>query len=98
MIMEREVAKYGNYLLHTTLDDGYSFPNFENIAKSYGIEYLRVNADKVYSDFRILDKPQIMELIIDKNTQLQPSLPVGNPCQDLSPEISRELYSKLDSL
>ena len=41
---------------------------------------------------------QIIELMIDPDTALEPNLPVGKPCQDLSPEIPRGLYETLNDL
>lgn len=100
MIMEREVAKYGNHLVHTTMNDGYSYPDFEKVAYSYGIEYMSIQADKdvsAYDDLN-LNMPRMIEMMIDMNTELKPSLPLGNPCQDLAPVLPRELYEELNQL
>jgi len=98
MIMEREVAKYGDYLVHTTVESGYGYPNFEKVASCYEIDYIRVDFDSELKWVRKVDGPLIVELMIDKHTELNPSLPVGKSCQDLSPELPRELYSKLNNL
>lgn len=100
MIMEREIKKYGDYLVHTTLDSGYGFPDFEKVANCYGIGYMRVEPTEEFEiGENYLGKvPTIVEFMIDRNTELTPSLPIGKPCQDLSPEIDRELYKKLDKL
>lgn len=100
MIMEREIAKYGDNLVHTTTDDGYSYPDFEKVAYCYGIEYKKVQADKDVIEYDDLDlnKPKIIEMLVDVNTELRPSLPIGKPCQDLSPELPRELYDELNDL
>lgn len=99
MIMEREVAKHGNYLVHTTLDSGYSHPEFEKIANAYGLEYKKILCNKFGENtLKISTKPMIIEMVVDKDTELNPNLPVGKPCQDLYPPISRELYTELDNL
>lgn len=101
MIMEREIAKHGKYLVHTTLDSGYSHPDFEKIAKAYGLEYKRILCNQ-YNDnhqgVEISIKPMIVEMVVDKDTELNPNLPVGSPCQDLHPPIPRDLYNELDNL
>lgn len=100
MIMEREVAKYGDYLVHTTTNDGYSYPDFEKVSKSYGIEYMRLLADYQVINYENLDlnMPRVIEMMIDMNTELKPSLPIGTPCQDLAPKLPRVLYEELNRL
>ena len=97
MIMEREIAKYGDHLVHTTIDSGYSFPEFKRVAECYGIDYIKVDDGKTVN-YHFNFRPQIVELMVNPNTALEPSLPAGKPCQDLSPELPRELYNELDSL
>ena len=99
MIMERQKAKYGNHLVHTTLLDGYGYPDFEKLAGVYGVGYERyTDAGLAECSDRWKKGPVIIEVMIDKDTQLQPSLPQGMPCQDLYPYIERNLYAKLDAL
>lgn len=100
MIMERERAKYGDRLVHTTIDSGYSYPDFEKVAYCYGMDYLKIdiNTGMLKKITEISDKPAIIELIMDKDTQLKPWLPVGNVCQNLSPAIPEDLYIMLDEL
>lgn len=99
MIMEREIAKYGNHLVHTTTGDGYSYPNFQIIANAFGFEYMSINGDKNHDKNYIpSSKPTIVELFVDRDTELSPRLPIGKPCQDLLPELPRELYIELDGI
>lgn len=100
MIMEREKNKYGNHLVHTTTRDGYSFPDFQKLANCYCIDYLRVNtSESIYSfDNLDLSLPRIIEMIISVNKELRPSLPQENSCQNLSPELPKELFEELDIL
>ena len=100
MIMEREKARYGDYYVHTTVDSGYSYPNFEAVAKAYNLEYHRINAmdPAVSINYEIGKAPLMLELIVDEHTELDPNLPQGNACQDLAPVLPRELYDKLNNL
>lgn len=100
MIMEREKTRYGEHLLHTTVSSGYGYPNFEAIAAVYGFEYHRINAADADAaiDFEVGKNPLILELMIEEDTPLHPTLPQGVPCQDLSPALPRELYNQLDCL
>ena len=99
MIMEREIAKYGNHLVHTTTEDGYSYPNFKKIAYAFGFDYTAINGGKNHDEeFVPSRKPAIVELFVDRDTELNPRLPIGKPCQDLLPELPRELYEELDEI
>lgn len=100
MIMEREKVRFGNHLVHTTTDSGYSYPNFESIAKAYNLSYQCIDAmsEPEYESIETGKVPLILELIVDECTRLEPSLPQGNACQDLAPELPRELYNRLNAM
>lgn len=97
MIMEREIAKYGNNLVHTTTDSGYGFPSFEKIASCYGMKHTKIKEESVV-EVGGSNVPQIIEVMINPNEELKPSLPIGKPCQDLWPELPRALYNELNCL
>lgn len=97
MIMEREKAKHGDYLVHTTIHSGYSFPDFKKLADCYGLDYIRIEEGNSV-DSTCSEGPLIVEMMIDPNTDLEPSLPVGNECQNLAPELPRAMYDELNSL
>lgn len=97
MIMEREIAKFDDYLVHTTENDGYSYPDFKKIAVGYGIDYSSIDAEEINNiKAEINKKPAILEMHIDCNTELYPRLPIGKVCQDLEPALPRELFDELD--
>lgn len=100
MIMEREVAKYGEHLIHTTTDSGYSYPDFKKVAVCYGLEYCCIDRSDELQTLPAIDfsQPTLVEIMIDKDTALEPGLPVGKVCQDLSPELPRKLYEELERL
>lgn len=101
MIRTREKIQYSGHLVHTTRADGYSVPDFEAVAKAYGLGYLLLdeyNLESVADIMGQISGPWMIELRIEESIDLAPSLPLGNPCQDLSPPLSRELYSWLDQL
>lgn len=100
MIMEREKAKHGDYFVHTTLDSGYSYPDYEAIAKAYKLDYRRVNAMDLREplDVTLGKAPLMLELMVDEDTALNPNLPQGNACQDLAPALPKDLYDRLNNL
>lgn len=100
MIMEREKIRYGDYYLHTTVGSGYSYPDFGALAELYGFEYHCLDAmdTNTIIDFTLGNGPLLLELMVDDDTALNPTLPQGAPCQDLAPPLPRDLYAQLDAL
>lgn len=98
MIKERETAKFGNNYVHTTLDSGYGFPNFEKVADGYGIRYTRVGLDQNELPDIDFSVANVIEIMIDAEEELYPTLPIGRKCEDLYPDLPRELYTELDNL
>lgn len=100
MIMEREVAKHGDYLVHTTTNDGYSYPEFEKVANCYGFDYYRVEKQKDLEEINrdVFNEPAIIEIIVDIDTPLYPRLPVGEVCQNLVPKLPDEMFKYLNEL
>lgn len=100
MIMEREQARFGEHMVHTTKSSGYTHPDFEQLAKAYGIQYRRVESPEQWDDdSRLnLNEPSIIEFKVDIGTKLYPNLPRGNICQDLIPPLPRELYEQMEDL
>lgn len=101
MIRSREKQQFPTHFVHTTRADGYGVPNFESIAKAYGLGYILWDAENrtvAAETLHQISKPCLIELLIDESIDLVPSLPIGNPCQDLAPILSRELYIQLEQL
>ena len=100
MIMEREEEKYGDYLVHTTTNDGYSYPEFEKVSKCFGINYYRIKEhnDVLNLSDKMFSEPGIVEIMVDINTPLSPKLPSGELCQNLSPKLPDELFEYFDKL
>lgn len=93
MIRDREKNRYGRFV-HTTQDSGYGTPDFKNLAEAYGIEY------KEYTPgiFAKIDRPILVEAMIDEDIALEPNLPKENRCQNLAPELDKTLFDELDKL
>ncbi|MFG6367699.1 MAG: thiamine pyrophosphate-binding protein [Lachnospiraceae bacterium] len=98
MLKDSESKQGYNYYLHTTIDSGYSHPNFEKIAIAYEIEYTAIRELRQFSIELSENKPQIIELFLDKSCAIQQSLPKGYPCQMFVPEIDKETYDYLNGL
>ncbi len=99
MILERERARYGERAVHTTKESGYTHPDFEKLATAYGITYRLLDCvDTGGEEISLAGGPEIIELRVDIETKLHPNLPLGSPCQDLTPFLERDFYKKLNQL
>lgn len=87
MIRDRETIKHFKRYIHVTNESGYGVPDIEKVAEAYGIQYMK---DTV--------KPGIVEIKIKNDTELKPSIPMGNDMQNMSPLLQNELYVKLNTL
>ena len=88
MIRDRQIVKYNGVCCGTTPETGYDCPSIKKIAVAYEIEYK--------TQFEILNKPLIVELIINEDVTLKPNLPIGNSCKEMAPLIPMEVFHSLD--
>lgn len=97
MIKSRQKRLYGDYI-HTTLDTGFSHPNFEKIAYAYGINFIKYNNDRdVILKNNVLG-PLIIEIDVDTEEDIKTNLPVGNEMYDLEPKIENDVIQELLSI
>lgn len=96
MIKDREKQKYKGELIHTTCDTGYGLPDLKRLADAYGIAYAEY--DEVAAIMDNVSEPMIVNVPISEEIELEPNLPFGNVCQNLSPALEAELYKQLESM
>ncbi len=94
MIADHEKTVLGGKRIHVDSDNGYSTPDFEKIVRAYGIDYT-ADAEKACTGS---ENPVVYEISYASNIGLTPSLPRGNLCQDMSPQLERERYERLDNM
>lgn len=95
MIKDREEAMGYKFNLHTTIESGYSTPNFLNIAHAYGLIYKTQEQTTRLSQ---ITSPLFIEIKVPESLSLIPSLPKGKSCQDMEPALKVSLYNKLNEL
>lgn len=101
MIRSRQKQKYDSHFIHTTIDSGYSAPDFQRIATAYKIRYHNItelNIETISSFLNCQAEPDILELKIEDIIDLDLRIPVGYPCQMMLPAIDSNLYTELDNL
>lgn len=96
LIRDKEIKKYGQEL-HVSEKSGYGVPSIELIAKSYGITLL-TETDAIKGSKINIDEPKIIELEVDQEEAVRPSLPNGVKCTNMYPPIDGGLYKKLESI
>lgn len=96
MLRDFENKKGYNNHIQTTTDSGYSCPDFERIARAYGIKYICLgkNPNWIKDDLENVD-PLMLEINISDEDINNPSLPKGNECYDFEPPIEEKLFEKL---
>jgi acetolactate synthase-1/2/3 large subunit len=99
MIRTRQIKGFNSNFLHTTLESGYSIPDFQRIAFGYKIKYCHFcdirDFEKLFNDIK---EPLIIEVSINPEFDLDPSIKAGDDCQNMFPYLEKNLYSKLDKL
>lgn len=96
MIRDKEVTAYSK-TLHSTSADEYQIPNLKMLAEAYGLAYQELDAETL-SDFIIDNIPTIINLRIDSELRLKPTLPRGHKPQDMVPALEEGRYKRLNSL
>ena len=78
---------------------GYTAPDFEKIAKAYGLDYFCVETEEDMDEHMFSgSKPCVIELKIRENTYVFPKLEFGQPKQDQEPLLDRQLFEELMTL
>jgi acetolactate synthase-1/2/3 large subunit len=100
MIRSKQKSRFNSHFIHTTLDSGYSVPNFHAIAKAFSIPYyvIKNGNDKLPDIFSNLKGPVILELMINETIDVFPQLPIERLCQDSEPFLEREIFTYLNEL
>lgn len=96
----QEMYFKGNYY-QTTIDGGFTSPNFEKLADAYHIDYQIVRNDfevDNLEDILINKKPALIEIQLNENTYVFPKLEYGKPNQDQEPLLDRKTFDELMKL
>ena len=95
MIQDHEQTLFCNKLIHVSESTGYSLPEFSRISCAYGIPYMKFeNEIKKWS----VNNPQMIEISVNSDTELTPTLPRGRGCDDMEPLMDRKLYEFISNL
>lgn len=94
----QEMYFESNYA-YTINEHGYSAPDFEAIAKAYGMISHRITDLSDIEKIEFLEGvPELFNVCLEQNTIVSPKLEFGKPNQDQEPLLDRGLYNYLMSL
>jgi acetolactate synthase-1/2/3 large subunit len=79
---------------YTASRDGYSTPDFGQVAKAYGIGYARVEHIEDLKPELFNRGPILIDVILSEQTQIEPKLEMGRPINDQYPYLSEAEYSR----
>lgn len=99
MIRHFQEMYFNGCYAQTVEGNGYASPDFEALAKTYGLRYLRAEQLQDVTDaFVQTEGPTLLEICLKQNTYVFPKLEFGKPNQDQEPLIERKLYNELMNL
>lgn len=102
MISDHE-KKISNFkLIHVNEKTGYTTPDFKKIICGYKIDYIS-SYDEWSKKTNAINKegilkPFVYEINFDSDITLEPNLPSGNACQNMTPLLDDTLYNRLEQL
>lgn len=98
MIRHFQEMYFDSNSMQTTLDKGYTVPNFNEIAEAYGIEtYTLNNMNEIPQLETVFQSaaPAFIHVICSDKTYVYPKLAMNKPIHDQEPLIDRNLFDKL---
>lgn len=96
MIRHFQEMYFENNYYQTVADGGYTTPDFEKIAKAYGLEYYRIeDKDSLEKYEYVSDKMMLVEMVLNEPTYVFPKLRFGCSNQDQEPLLDRKLFDEL---
>lgn len=100
MIRDKEKIGYKGRYIHSTKESEYIIPDIAVLAQAYKIDYCESDTRYGNCSLKVNEKdwPCILNLIIDENLSLEPSLPRGRTPQAMLPDLDPIRYNKLNEL
>lgn len=101
LIRQQQDDFFNNNHFASTNEYDYSTPKFDQIAKAYGINSLKIKADdfnrKIMEQLNY-DRPNLIEVIVNSNSKAYPKTFFGQSMSNQKPNIDNELLEYLLNL
>ena len=79
---------------YTASFDGYSAPDFGAVAKTYGLDYCRVDSIEQITPDLFNRGAILIDVILSEETLIEPKLEMGRPINDQYPYLSQDEYDR----
>jgi acetolactate synthase-1/2/3 large subunit len=73
--------------------DGLSFPDFEALARAYGLRYARVEHVEQIEPGLFTGGPIVIDVMLSEHTLIEPKLEMGRPINDQFPYLNESEYA-----
>ncbi|MBN2198082.1 thiamine pyrophosphate-binding protein [Candidatus Wolfebacteria bacterium] len=87
---------FGSRYFATSLNGGYSSPDFVKVARAYGIKAVAIKTfDEIKDKIKEVlnyDGPILCDVWIDKDQKIKPKIEFGRPLEDMSPYLERKEF------
>lgn len=98
-ISEVQYVSYNSHYAQTTLESGYSVPDFEKVAVAYGIRAATLDSYHIladYEDWLLDDIPCLMNICILDNSKLIPK--INWETGEIKPKLDNSIILKVDRI
>lgn len=98
-ISEVQYVSYNSRYAQTTLESGYSVPDFEKVAVAYGIRAATLDSYHIladYEDWLLDDIPCLMNICILDNSKLIPK--INWETGEIKPKLDNSIILKVDRI
>jgi acetolactate synthase I/II/III large subunit len=99
MIKQTQDQWLGSKYFASSIESGLVFPDFEQLAKTFGFNFLRMdenqNSDEVIANFWEAKNPVFLQLKISPSFRVIPLVKAGMPNEDMEPPMDINLFSSL---
>jgi acetolactate synthase-1/2/3 large subunit len=94
MITQFQHLYFNDRMYGTTKAGGFINPDFETMAKAYGIQYSEYTSDSLY-EFEAVDGPGMINYVVSGLTTVSPKLEYNKPIDKPSPQLPDDEYQKV---
>lgn len=100
MIRDKEKTEYKACYVHSTKESEYQIPDITVLAQAYNIDYCEYDTKNGNHSLSVgkIDRPCILNLNIDEDLSLEPSLPRGRKPHAMVPDLDPIRFKQLNEL
>jgi len=100
MIRDKEKTGYNGRYIHSTKESEYLIPDIAGLCQAYNMDYCEFDSrcGNYLLSVNNIDCPCILNLLVDEDLTLEPSLPRGREPQAMVPNLYPIRYNKLNEL